>query len=340
MTFSGGEGPGPPYTLIRGTGVGAYCSALLLNRGGVRVSLEEADRPRVPAIMIGSATQTLIEDVFGRQDLFGGLHRIDQRVVAWGPEAEPKMLPHSAIVISERQLADRLRPPVGNARSTAPDWTIFASRPLPPETVEHRFGSRSAKATLVQLADQTDSATCWIESLDNGWLFLIPNSPREGWLLTVGDAPLEASRVIVPQIASAKGVGAVAAFMACPRMVNPICDAGWLACGTAAMAFDPICGDGTGNAVREAILAAAVVRAPGPVEDRLAHYRMRLLSGFLRHLDQCRQFYATGGTSDWWRAEHLEILRGMNWCQTQLDTEGQYRYQLRGFDLERIAVRE
>ena len=323
--------------LIRGTGVGAYCSSLLLDRGGVRVSIEEADRPRVPAIMIGGATQVLIEDVFGRKDLFDGLHRIDKRVVAWGPEAEPKMLAHSACVISDQQLAERLRPTLIGGTSCAPEWTVFASRPLPPDAVEHRFGSRSAKATRVRLADGSDAATCWIESLDNGWLFLIPNSASEGWLLTVGDAPLEASRVIAPQIASVSS-GATA-FMACPRIVNPICGDGWLACGTAAMAFDPICGDGTGNAVREAILAAAVIRAAGPREDRLGHYRMRLVGGFLRHLDQCRQFYATGGSSEWWRAEHREILRGMDWCQAQLGAEGPFRYRLRGFDLVRIADR-
>ena len=65
--------------LVRGSGVAAYCSALLLERAGVDVTLEEAGRSRVPAIMIGDATQALVKDVFARQDVFDGLHRITER---------------------------------------------------------------------------------------------------------------------------------------------------------------------------------------------------------------------------------------------------------------------
>ena len=320
---------------IRGTGVAAFCSAFLLDRAGVAVTLEEFDRPRVPAIMIGEASQRLIGDVFEQANVFEGLHRITKRVVAWGPGVEPKSLPHSAVVISEPQLAERLRPSLSGADASDPSWTIFASRPLPPVAVERRFGSRLARAALVQLKKKSDPSSCWIESLENGWLFLIPNSVCEGYLLSVGDVSLDQSRLIAPEIDSA---GADAAgFPAYPRIIDPLCSGGWLACGTAAMAFDPICGDGTGNAVREAILAAAVIRADGPIDDRLDHYRMRLLAGFLRHLDQCRQFYSTGHSTDWWRAELEEIRKGIEWCQAQLGAYREFRYQLRGFELEPIS---
>ena len=319
---------------IRGTGVAAYCSALLLDRAGVPVALEQSERARVPAIMIGAATQALIADIFGRTDLFNGLHRIDKRVVAWGASAEPQTLPHSAVVISEEQLLKRLRPAFTNASLANPQWTIYASRPLPPAAVEHRFGSRTAQAISVRIKDHADPATCWIESVENGWLFLIPHSPGEGWLLSVGHAPLDSSRIIAAQIATANL--AAAEFPAYLRILHPLGDAGWLACGTAAMVFDPLCGDGTGNAVREAILAAAVIRASGPMEDVLEHYRRRLLAGFLRHLDQCRQFYLRGHSTDWWRSELQQILTGMNWCQAQVGDHRQFRYRLRDFDLERI----
>ena len=75
---------------------------------------------------------------------------------------------------------------------------------------------------------------------------------------------------------------------------SPLGANSWLACGTAAMAFDPICGDGTAHAIREAILAAAVIRAlanGGPADELLAHYEARLTAGFHRHLTLCRQFY-------------------------------------------------
>lgn len=320
--------------LVRGSGVATYCSALLLERAGVAVTLEEAGRSRVPAIMIGEATQALVKDVFARQDLFDGLHRITHRVVAWGTGAEARTLPHSAVVVSEEQLGERLRP---RLRSTAspPTWTIFGSPPLPQATVQRHFGSRTALAVAVRLKDGADGSSCWIEAVEDGWLFLVPNSAAEGWLLSVGRTPrtlLESSRLIAAQIASVSAAPG-GEFAAHPRMADPICDAGWLACGTAAMAFDPICGDGTGNAVREAILAAAVVRAGGDA-SMLDHYRKRLIAGFCRHLEQCRQFYGGGHTGDWWRGELDQIHTGILWCQSQLGTDRQFRYQLRGFELE------
>jgi len=62
----------------------------------------------------------------------------------------------------------------------------------------------------------------------------------------------------------------------------------WIACGTAAMSFDPLSGEGTGAAVRESILAAATVRAilRGDNADQvLAEFSLRMRLGLLRHLE-------------------------------------------------------
>ncbi len=330
--------PSDLSVVVRGSGVAAYCSARLLHRAGVHVTLQEAGRSGVPAIMIGDATQSLITDVFERQNLFDGLHRISQRVVAWGVGAEPITLPHSAIVVSEEQLCHRLRPQP-SVLSNPPDCTIYASRPLAPGAVEQHFGSRTAQALAVRLKENTDASNCWIESVEQGWLFLIPNSPSEGWLLSVGHTPgtlLSNSRLIAPRLDSMQAASGPD-FPAYPRIIDPICGPGWLACGTAAMAFDPICGDGTGNAVREAILACAVTRA-GADSAMLDHYRKRLIAGFTRHLEQCRVFYSTAHNGDWWRGELDRIHTGLNWCQSQLGARQQFHYQLRGFDLQPVIV--
>ena len=71
---------------------------------------------------------------------------------------------------------------------------------------------------------------------------------------------LAASRVIREQIADAQP-GARASFQPIRELFRLSARTGWLACGTAAMAFDPLCGDGTAHAIREAILASAVIRA-------------------------------------------------------------------------------
>src|SRR5438874_1414330 len=130
-----------PGVRIRGEGVAACCCAHLLG-----APMEVAERARVPALIVGEPTQRLIADVFGRDDIFAGLPRIERRVVAWG--AETVTVPHRAVVISEQELAARLRPEIASENIDA-EWMICATRPLPVQSVEHHFGSRTASASQV-----------------------------------------------------------------------------------------------------------------------------------------------------------------------------------------------
>jgi hypothetical protein len=277
----------------------------------------------VPALIVGDATQRLIADVFKREDLFAGLPRIERRVVAWG--SEPVTVPHRAVVIAEEELVARLRPSGGADL----EWTIRASRPLPEGCVEHHFGTRLATALRVEM--RGDPETFWVESLESGWLFLFP-----GWLLAVGgevEAMLAESQVIAKQIGNRDRAGA--AWPAHPRIVDPLCGAGWLSCGTAAVGFDPICGDGTGYAIREGILAAAVIGAAakgGDPKELCEHYSARVTAGFRRHLELCSEYYRTGGKSEWWRSELEALDRGIAWC----GAEREFRYRLIGSSLERL----
>ena len=127
-----------------------------------------------------------------------------------------------------------------------------------------------------------------------------------------------------------------ATFATCPRIVSPLGGSDWLTCGMAAMAFDPICGDGTAHAVREAILASAVigcVASGGDPVPAIAHYGARLTAGFNRHLQLCREFYRSGGTGAWWKAELDALETGILWCESQARGHGEFRYRLEGFEL-------
>ncbi len=306
------------------TSLAASCCAHLLQGESVRILA--GTRPRVPAVLVSQSTQELMTDTFGKPALFRGLPAIDRRVVAWGPGADPVEFPHSAVLVSEEELIARVHEPPADPPDH-PDWTVHAARPLPRGVADRPFGSRKASAVRAGY----DGSACWVESLESGWLFLIP-----GWLIAVGGTPaalLAASRLVAPQSAGISGEPAE--FPSYPRIADPLCGPGWLACGSAAMAFDPICGDGAGNAVREAILASAVIRASRrgePADLLLAHYRARLVSGFRRHLEMASRFYLHGGTSEWWRAEAEALQRGMEWC----GPDPEFRYRLAGFDLERI----
>jgi hypothetical protein len=301
--------------------------------------------------MLSGAALALMGDVFGDLGCLSQLPQIRRRIVSWGPDAKAVSVSHAAVVVSEKDLLESIaaRPAVV-AEQTSPkrtamrsmrDWTILAAPPLPRDTEEHHFGSRTATAVAVKLKTGIDAGACWVESLEDGWLFLIPNAPGEAYLLSVGDsvdALLGKSRLIADQIESIKK--AVGEFPAHPRIQWPLCGSGWLACGTAAMAFDPLCGDGTAHAIREAILAAAVIQAiakGADVEALLAHYQTRLTAGLARHILLCEQFYTTGHQGSWWESELQLMKTGAEWCARRVGDLTRFQYQLNGFELRPVA---
>ena len=99
------------------------------------------------------------------------------------------------------------------------------------------------------------------------------------------------------------------------------------------MSLDPICGDGSGHAVREAILATAVIRGSAR-SGMLEHYQSRLHLAFERHLTLCRNYYLTGNSGPWWDAETSLLDRGLAW--TRLHTPPTSQYRLNGIDLEQL----
>jgi flavin-dependent dehydrogenase len=132
------------------------------------------------------------------------------------------------------------------------------------------------------------------------------------------------------------------AFDASPRILSPLSGPGWLACGTAGIAFDPLCGDGTAHAIREAILAVAVVKAileGGDAKELLGHYEARLPAGFQRHLAVSIDFYRSGNSEKWWGEQTDFLRRGLEWCGRKLSDYGEFRYQLTGFELRPINNR-
>jgi hypothetical protein len=331
--------------LVRGDGVAAACCVRSLSAHDLAVSVVRTGRPRLSAVLLGEATQSLLADLFMDKKLFAGLPRIRKRVVAWGPGSQPIVLPHSAVVISEHDLLERLwarvqAPLEANQntenRNTAA-WEIISSQTEDHGRDERRFGSRSAFVSNVQLKTAADRESCWAESLDAGWLFLFPVHGASACLISVGGpAPslIAQSRLIAAQVEAP--IISAAEFPAYPRILSELCGPGWLACGTAAVSFDPLCGEGVANAVREAILASAVIRAAvqgSDVESLLAHYHSRLMSGFLRHLQMCRHYYSTGGTGPFWSAELQLLQLGIEWLSERLHPQPSPRYRLAGFEL-------
>jgi flavin-dependent dehydrogenase len=103
-----------------------------------------------------------------------------------------------------------------------------------------------------------------------------------------------------------------------------------------AIAFDPICGDGTAQAVREAILAAAVIRAGlnGADREKLAtHYHSMLTASLRRHIQISGSFTPPGAMAPWWRAQVAALREGYDWGTSQLARLPEPRYVLQGYRL-------
>lgn len=323
---------------LRGGGIAARTCGHILAGANLRVAIEDIARPSVPTIMLSDPALRLIRDIFDRPHLMTDQPRVKRRLVAWG--GPPVMVPHGGVLTCEDAIRAAL--PVAEAGSIGGgDFTIDT---MPPdETGAMRmFGARAGVAARVRLRDPALTGEARIEAVEAGWLYLVPAGTGEGWLLGVGrpiDALLGQSALIAPVV---DAVGAASTpFAASPRLRRTLHGDDWLACGTAALGFDPICGDGVAQSVREAILAAAVVMAIVEGGDRavlLTHYRSMLIAAMRRHLLLCAQFYANGGQGDWWRAQRTALMEGHHWCTGLLAKLPEPRFVLDGFRLVPRAV--
>jgi 2-polyprenyl-6-methoxyphenol hydroxylase-like FAD-dependent oxidoreductase len=281
-------------------------------------------------------------DIFEDSQLFDRFHSICRRLVAWNETAEVVSLPHSATVASEELLLDRLWQridPVPEDGDPA-NWTIVTSRGARALPEEYKCGSRFASVTTARLRSGVPEDCCWVEAVRDGWLFLLASGQGEALLISVGLEPqamLQQSRLVREQVET---IGAaISQFPAYPRILPQLYGPDWLACGSAAMSFDPVCGEGAGNAAREAILASAVLGAIAAGEDRdavLAHYQSRLFGGFSRHLETCLEFYTRARQGPWWDGEIALLEGGIAWTRERMRMLPRPSYRLVDFRLERL----
>ena len=333
-----------PDVLVCGESVAAASVAHLLRRAGVATVRSGAAAARVPAVMIGAATRRLFADIFAPAlDPMAGLWPIAERHVRWG-DAPAVVVPHQAWVLTGDECERRLRsvaPPAGgyaSATAAGGGWTVHAGGP---SGDFQPFGDRPARAVRVSLRKTANPHACLAESLRSGWLFLLPHGAGEAWLLCIGEylsaaAAVDESKLAAAAIADVHEEGGM--FAAAPRLAEPLGGLGWLCCGAAAAGFDPLCGDGVGNALREAILAAAVIHAArndsALAVPAVAHYERQLRAAMGRHLRTCGDFYSSGGPGTWWRAQREACEAGVHSLQRHADGAGPPRFRLVDFSVQ------
>jgi hypothetical protein len=197
-------------------------------------------------------------------------------------------------------------------------WEIFAN-----SRKGSAIESGSRKAWIFEgRVNASEAARCCVfEFVLDGWMFWAPVSRRKGfiqWVLPARMGDEERCRDLFEGSFLRGAVGCremLRGAVPCAASLAK-CLAGdrWISCAGSAIRFDPLSGDGTGAAIRSAILACAELRAIENASDAapyLNHYGARLALAFCSHLLMCDRLYRDGGLSGTWRTELLAIQRAI-----------------------------
>jgi hypothetical protein len=317
---------------------------LLLDRGAEVVIDAPAPRKR-RIVSVPMETVVLAAHLFAidLEDLKIGCV-VNERRVAWSAD-EPNTMPQPALICDVGDLCAALARSMRNARVAGvvddddADWIVDATgRPAAPG-----FCGGERVGYSARIADTaTESMTC-ITATEDGWIFTSPHP--EGGLAVLLIAPSLATASPTPEGIAGWLVGAGRRIPAgaiadisrpepvAPRLSASLCDSNRLAVGEAAVALDPLRGDGTGFAVRGALLAQAVVAAVEKQQGRsrcIAHYEKRLRDAFLGHVRGCCDHYRAARHPLIWEHE----IAAMEELAARLDHGPEtFDFHLAGVDL-------
>lgn len=292
--------------IVRGSGVAALTCARLLDTQGWSVRLEQAVPARRHCLMLSEATCGLLAALWNDPLLLAGAHPIRERAVSWGLESEADVVPAPGLAISAIELARRL---AASLRLSPADFTdaswIVDARPDSPETIGapmRAFGCRHAWVSQASLRAGSRSELCVMETVVDGWIFLLPTGAGQASLQFVSIPSITLKRTPSEVVAATRtiqkaidDIGVWSDPMPCmPRARLPPACARRIAIGEAALGFDPISGDGVGHALRGAVLAATSLHAIAdgtPIAGCLDGYASTLRRAMTHHLNACIGLY-------------------------------------------------
>jgi hypothetical protein len=336
----------PPRILIRGAGMAGITAATLLARRGadVRISGRVPSRGRIVAIPI--ETVTLATDLLGID--IAALRigpMVDRRLVDWSAEG-PSVTPQVALVCDAARFAEAVAAPLrarGCLRDGEPnddaDWILEASG-----RAGGGFGPAGDRVgQFARLPEVTVEREVTVTAVTTGWIFTAPH-PAGGLavlLVSPSASACAADAEAVVDCVSAIGVRVPAQAVSelgrpepvAPSLARPLWTGNRLLVGDAALALDPLGGDGLGFALRGALLAQAVLAAIETGSDRarcLAHYSDRLRRAFLSHIRACRTHYQAARHAGLWKRD----VAAMDDVAVRLEAQpGAPEFRIEGRDL-------
>ena len=343
--------------LVLGSGVAGLTCAQLLAARGWRVDCAANPAPPGPVVIISRLNADLLLELWQVDErLFTGAHRLRGRVVQWEDVAAPTQTATPAFVVPVdillARLADLARKAgvgsveLGHVDPAHYDWVVHAGgRDAVPEKYV-AFGRRRGVAASVKLTPLAHTDRALIESVPGGWLFVIPQGLGRGALQAVfADEIVDPAAQLGALLARSRFmsalieeiVGEPAGFAAMPRLAMTPCVSRSIDVGDAAVALDPLSGNGVGSGLRSAILAAAVLdaaRRDAMPQACFDHYAQRLRKTMRSHVQSCVEFYGRAAHADGWRAEIGMMIEALNRLPVESDAAA---FMLNDGRLDRVA---
>lgn len=303
---------------LRGTGPAALATAkLLLDRGAeVVIDAPASRRPRIVSVPLETlALAAQLFEIDLAQLKIGIV--VHERRVDWSADG-PATLPQLALVCDVGDLSVVLARSLRGARIAGAagdddaDWVIDATgRPA-----VAGFCGGERVGYFARIDGVARELTTSIIATEDGWIFTSPHP--DGGLAVLLVAPSVDSADPTPdgiagwlgragrRIAAGAIIDVGRPEPVAPRLSTSLCDSHRLAAGDAAFALDPLRGDGTGFALRGALLAQAVVAAAETQPERgrcFAHYEKRVRAAFLGHLRGCSAHYRAARCPQIWQRD-------------------------------------
>lgn len=336
----------PGLVAVAGTGVGSLTAAVLLARRGWDVAVPPAPPVPRPTLVLNEVALALLADVWG-PEVTAGAHPITHRRVRWGAEPEV-VVAVNAVAIDGLTLVDRLLARVRPAEPGIPDWVIQGLRG--PNAVTGTTESTAAgrrvefgRRCVLQAEVPLDGTEATITTVPDGWIHTAPVGGGRGIVQCMVPARPHDPDATMARMTAVGGWGPVSVFPAAPALTEPPCAMGRISVADGAVRLDPLSGLGTAWALREGILAAAVVdaidrgMAPGPCLD---HYEARLREALYDHVGQCLRLYsaafassASSASSPAWPTEIAGMAEALA-SERQRHPPASFGLRLNGLHLE------
>jgi hypothetical protein len=328
---------------VGGSGLSAAACHVLLQRFGWNTSgdgMTERDSS-VPFLVVNAATWRLIADIFGRVPPSACVTA--RRVVAGSHLPEVFAIAEQHYVVRNSALQIFGEPWLRSAG--AADQSI-ETRPEGGSSAWISSGRRVAWFSRAHSELPEAARSLIFEFVGGGWVFWAPTGDNTGFVQFVlpdtqpgADACryLWRSTRLARRAITVEDEWLARAIPCAARVRRHIIDNLTTRCGSAAMRWDPIAGDGTGAALRSSILACAALRfaAAHPTEREAVwrHYGARLTRAFQGHMNACGRYYAEARLSAGWDLEMIAIRQAAAAAAECHKDESEFCYRLQNLSL-------